>query len=398
MPVRSTALSHAHAIVLAMAFAAACGSAEQGAPTRVDSSGEGEVSSSATGIGQLGSAGGTGNFLDWRPGPTSFQTSVSASWTDAACSRCHEDIAVEWEQSMHRRAFTNRYYQISLASEDSAFCRGCHAPQARVDAGPDDPAAASGVGCVTCHVDRVGGRAIIGPRASSGREGGHDVAQSVALASSDACKSCHEFQFPAQPDKMQRTHAEHEASAYAGSDCQTCHMQPAIGPAGPIDNEERPHTDHRFAIQTQPRMIRDAVVVEAVRASGRKVEIELSSRGAGHSVPTGDLHRTIELRARIGRDDDGAWTRTHLKRSFTFRRHEQIEISDTRLPAPVQDARGEVVSEHKTFTLELPRAARRGETVSWEIAWLPADPEVARRLGMDPYAGELLLHSGTALR
>lgn len=380
-PTRAIALATAVAGV-----AAACGRAEGPPSFLARSSLPTPVEAPIT---QQGSVDDAGNFLDWRPAPATYKSVVRGSWSDAACSRCHEEIAAEWNESMHRRSFENRYYQVSLASEDSAFCRSCHAPQARVDAKLGDPAAASGVGCVTCHVDPAEGRTIIGPRRLSDQEGVHDVAQSAALAGSDACRTCHEFQFPAQPDKMQRTHAEHEASAYAGSDCQSCHMRP-------IEKAGRSHTDHRFAVQTQPQMIRDAIVVESVRASGKKVEIDLSSRGAGHSVPTGDLHRTIELRARVGDSGDAAsWARTHLKRSFTFRRHEQIEVSDTRLPALLADA---ATSERRTFVLELPRAPRRGQIVYWEISWLPADPEVARRLHMDPYAGELVLHSGTVPR
>lgn len=332
-------------------------------------------------------------FLGWSPAPTRYDEAAKSNWSDEACGRCHREIEEEWKVSMHRHSFTNRYYQTSLQSEDSTFCRSCHAPQARADAKLGDPAAASGIGCVTCHLSPSEGRTIIGPRARASSTDAHGVAASASLSGSDACRGCHEFQFPAQRDKMQRTHEEHESSAYAQASCQSCHM-PLVPATQSGGESKHAHTDHRFAVQIEPQRIRDAVVVESVELVGRTVRFQLLSSGVGHAVPTGDLHRTIELRARIvERASTSDWVRSHLKRSFTFRRHEQIEVSDTRLPAPDKDAAGSAAE--RTFTLELPHAPRAGQTIAWEISWLPADPEVARRLRMDPYAGELVLHTGS---
>src|SRR5262245_3556533 len=50
--------------------------------------------------------------------------------TDASCARCHEEIAAEWDASLHHHSWQNPYFVRAYALEPTPFCRKCHAPSA----------------------------------------------------------------------------------------------------------------------------------------------------------------------------------------------------------------------------------------------------------------------------
>jgi len=92
---------------------------------------------------------------------------------------------------------------------------------------------------------------------------------------------------------MQSTLSEHAASPLAKVSCQSCHM-PAV--EGGSSEQPKRHRSHRFEVDDQ--LLRSALSVSAQRASNRAVSVTLTVTGAGHAVPTGDLFRRLEVRAR----------------------------------------------------------------------------------------------------
>lgn len=315
----------------------------------------------------------------WAPGP--WRARVGASLLrDEDCAGCHADIAAEWRSSLHAQSSTDDYVARAIAAEPTAFCRGCHAPELDPDAPPR--ASLNGVGCVVCHVDEstvvgVKGREAEGPH-------GHAVEARSVLAGNGACERCHAFAFPGQTSAMQRTHAEHAGSAYAGSTCASCHARRAGEGAAQ-------HTDHRFAVQSDPEMMRRAIRATTATRSGDALAVTLEAIGVGHAYPTGDLNRSLELRAEIVDADGRAVTAAsgvRLGRSFEERDGARVEVADTRVPAS-----GSADPERRV-SVALPRAPRGAERVRWVLVWQRMNADVAAALGMDLQRNEIELLSG----
>ncbi|PRP90531.1 hypothetical protein ENSA5_64460 [Enhygromyxa salina] len=253
------------------------------------------------------------------------------------CVNCHADIAGEWSDSLHRRAFEDPMVQAAFAQErDPSFCRSCHAPEADPRREPSPREAALGVACVTCHLDGHDDVVLAGPEEPSRRAGPapHPLRRTPAFASPDACAGCHEFWFPhagrgGHKLKMQRTVTEHARSDHADDSCQTCHMPPRGSGAAR-------HLDHGFAVAGQVQVLRSAVTVDASRPEPGRVVLELSPGRVGHAVPTGDLFRRLSVELRS--DDDGpSWSEQRvLTRHFAAMKTEhghvtRVERSDDRV-------------------------------------------------------------------
>jgi hypothetical protein len=245
---------------------------------------------------------------------------------NADCVRCHEVQASEWEASQHRAAFTESTFQTAHALEPLVFCRGCHAPEAdprRVDAS----AGALGVACVTCHVrdDAV----VAGP-GESATGSPHAIVRDPAFATTAACASCHQFEFPdaeLRDDRelMQSTIEEHATSRFAERSCTDCHMP----------READGHRSHAFAASRDAAMLRSAVDVSAERTDADTITVTLRAGRVGHAFPTGDLLRRIEVGASV---EGGVAVRRFLARHFGRQRQRsgivlRGEIADDRVPA-----------------------------------------------------------------
>ena len=168
------------------------------------------------------------------------------------CSACHAAIASEHDASFHAVAFTDRTFQESLSLEDPkehAFCIGCHAPAG----------AKAGVGCGSCHTKP------------------HE--KEIAVS----CATCHEFAFDdTRAELVQKTESEHQASAFAGVACTSCHMPKSGG-----------HANHHFVSGHDPSRIASAIQVTATRAHDA---VSFTIRAdVGHAFPTGDMFRRARL-------------------------------------------------------------------------------------------------------
>jgi hypothetical protein len=211
----------------------------------------------------------------------------------AACARCHPGEHAEWRASRHAVAWTNGIFRREYRTKPSRWCVHCHAPLApqvaEVAAGGATLLADEGVGCAACHLR--GGRLVARAR----RPGSpHDTQARPDFGGPATCAGCHQFDYPifdadgevrrlsAYP--MQATVAQFHAGPLRDTPggCRGCHAQSPHG--------------HRYPGAHDPAMLERALAFDACR-DGDALALSLENRGAGHHVPTGDVHRHVVLRA-----------------------------------------------------------------------------------------------------
>ncbi len=315
----------------------------------------------------------------------------------AACATCHAEIAAEWRSSMHAASWTDEVFQAAYAVEPMAFCRNCHAPS-HTGAVPRGVAADDGVSCAVCHVRD---EHVLASRRSPAAP--HPVMAVRAMSGSGFCAGCHQFNFPGDTGRggahfetgepMQDTYAEwlDSAAAADGVACQGCHMPMVDGPRGR-------HRSHRFPGGRDLSLLRSAVEVTATaRAVGDRtvVTFTLTPRTLGHSFPTGDLFRRVEVTAAW--DSDPASTvRVGLAREFanvparaphggiTFVRRQS---ADTRLAAAGLGA-------PRVLTLTLPGHPPSGR-VRWSLDHLLMPTPLAASQGVGEPRNRLVVADGT---
>jgi hypothetical protein len=226
------------------------------------------------------------------PGPATSLEMLRAN----TCRHCHAAEHAEWQTSRHGLAWSNPIFQREYRSRPLEWCVHCHAPlnmQAEeVRAGRGGAAGAlaqEGVNCATCHV-RQG--QILAARRRDGSP--HSTRVVGGFGDPAFCAGCHQFAFPrikgdtvvgytAHP--MQDTVAQHERGPDADVPCTSCHARTADSPAR-----------HRFPGAHDATMLGRAIAVDVCREGG-DLQVTVENRGAGHRVPTGDVHRHLVLRA-----------------------------------------------------------------------------------------------------
>ena len=295
------------------------------------------------------------------------------------CVRCHQDIAAEWDASAHKSAYSDHYFQRSLALEPQAFCRGCHAPEASPQKDAPPHLAEIGVACVSCHV--IDGR-IVSTRgyAKTGADD-HDVIGDPRWAKSDVCAGCHQFPFPSNPDlAMQRTMSEHASSSASGESCQSCHMKKGAGN----------RMGHGFVVDRA--LLGEAVEID-VALGPAGLSVTLAPGRIGHAFPTGDMHRQVELRAWAldarGRRSSPV-VRHALGRHFSVRDGRRREISDTRLPAPGTPG----FAGQQEIEMPLKGHAK----AKWQLVWQRFPPRLEGSLKMRAAHHEIVIDEGVVER
>lgn len=332
------------------------------------------------------------------PGPDRrVVTAAHAAELNRSCASCHSAIATEWEQSLHRRAFSNSYFARALRQENTPFCRKCHAPDADSAQLPPASAAHDGVSCVSCHLTShgiTGADGIAAVATADGSAPGHSHAGDARWRTPDVCVACHQFDFPAQIGStaggvslaaMQDTHAEHAASKYADVPCQTCHMPRVEDAAG------NSHADHRFAVMNDSAFLAQAARVELVERTAERVLVSLTPGRIGHAFPTGDLFRRAELRLNVNSSNAQEQSRASyvLQRVYGYdptTRSRRV-LSDTRLGPATRD-------DDATRVVDLALAAE-GRTIHWQLVWQRMPPGAADVLGLDWTAHERVIAQGT---
>ncbi len=204
----------------------------------------------------------------------------------ASCEDCHAEQHGEWAQSRHGLAWRNGIFQREYSAQPRAWCVNCHAPlapQQEALATGDSRLADQGVSCAACHVRR--GALVSATRAAHSP---HQTQIDPSFGSPAMCGDCHQFNFPIlrggdgvalrqTRHPMQATVADFLAgpARAAPGGCLSCHGSPA---------------GHAFRGGHELAMLQRAISASWCR-SGQDVVIELANVGAGHRVPTGDLHR-----------------------------------------------------------------------------------------------------------
>jgi hypothetical protein len=208
----------------------------------------------------------------------------------AACTKCHSRVAHEWSASRHGQAWVNAIFQREYRDKPNEWCVHCHAPLApqlaEVRAG-GGRLADEGVNCAVCHV-RDGH--VVAARRRAGSP--HDTVEEAGFGGPSFCAGCHQFNFPRYDESdrvigygdepMQATVAQHAAGALADVGCRACH---AASPA-----------KHGYPGGHDASMLARAIAVSVCR-DGDAAVIAVRNRGAGHAVPTGDVHRHLAVRA-----------------------------------------------------------------------------------------------------
>lgn len=293
------------------------------------------------------------------PGPALFATparlarhAFSAADENAACERCHAEIADEWRGSQHQTAFVDEAFQRAYAREPSAFCAGCHAPE---DSQPTLSSARTrlGVACVSCH---LAGDTVLAANDDGSRPRGpapHPLARRADFGSDAACAACHTFSFGDderrfRPLAMQNTVAEHALSDRASTSCAGCHL-PLVEARDA--HEGRRHRSHAFASTREASAHTRALEIAATRSSPTEARLSISlvPRTLGHAYPTGDLFRRVAITAEIVDDDFRvrATTTRYLGRTFLLDRDRHGEAirgerADTRLGVRAGETSAEI--------------------------------------------------------
>lgn len=211
------------------------------------------------------------------------------------CASCHAAIAEEWSRSRHALAWTNSIFQTEYAARPQAWCVNCHAPLTTQQADLSGPQAAQGVDCATCHVR--GGRLVAKQRRAGSP---HETIGDPTFGSPAFCADCHQFTFPVlapeggaalrmTPHPMQTTVASFQAGPYARerAGCLTCHGS-RHGHAFP-GAHDRGMLEGALDVAWCRQPAADGGAPQALRVSVRNA-------AAGHTVPTGDIHRHMYLR------------------------------------------------------------------------------------------------------
>ncbi len=334
------------------------------------------------------------------PTPTIASTSPSAHATprskldlsgltraelNDACERCHVEEAAEWRDSPHHTAYSDPVFQRSFAREPRQTCQGCHAPEADASEPPPTWAAAAGVTCVTCHVAGDDGNEIMATLDADVAASPHELLPTPKLEGDAACAGCHEFDFPRtarnrDPGPMQLTITEHARSDFADIACADCHMG--------AEGEDR-HAGHGFNVTRNEALLREAIEVVVDRTDDGRMIFDLTPVGVGHSFPTGDLFRRLELRAEAIDDEGNVVGTTHryLARHFpppkwTRDRHAAPpEVPDDRLHGQA------------TVELQLPAVAAP-HAVRWTVRYQRVDQRFAAAPETSTLSGETVLAEG----
>jgi hypothetical protein len=203
----------------------------------------------------------------------------------SACAGCHPAEHAEWAGSRHAAAWTNGIFQREYRDVPRRWCVHCHAPLtpqvAEVAAG-GGALADDGVSCAVCHVR--GGRLVARRR---GTASPHDTVVRADFGSAAFCADCHQFPFP-------RFGADREPVGLSGFPMQDTVGQFTRGPYGEashgcLDCHGSP-AGHAFRGGHDVGMLA-AAVRHALCRDGDRVVLALTNAGAGHNVPTGDVHR-----------------------------------------------------------------------------------------------------------
>jgi hypothetical protein len=208
------------------------------------------------------------------------------------CGMCHREIAQEWLNSLHSKAFQDAHFvaEAQKVPDAEAKCFTCHAPEVvRAKGLGQTPGFRTdlrevGVDCQVCHVSLKG--KVHAPFRSAAAP--HDVEQDPQHKTEALCASCHE---------AFGTVTEFKTTSFAkqGQTCATCHM-PKVNRPVATGGKARMTAQHIWKGGDDPEMLKKAVKMEASVQPGGTVVAKVVNGGAGHKFPTGiEYHQAVLL-------------------------------------------------------------------------------------------------------
>ncbi|HMD86949.1 MAG TPA: multiheme c-type cytochrome [Terriglobia bacterium] len=307
------------------------------------------------------------------------------------CGDCHRAIEEGWKQSAHSQAVESRLFQDAMKLAETDYgasarktCLSCHSPIAvqSGDMALVKKVSWEGITCDYCHsirdVTLTGPNPKVTVDYSLVKSGpwkdvdspAHGTVFSSVHTSSLICASCHEYR-NSLGFLVLSTYSEWSKSAYGANNqsCQSCHMYQVQGNV--VDPRVQRTAQaginlHQIPGSHSMQQLEKALHAQlsATHQSGRlQVVVEVTNRGAGHSVPTGSPMRQLILEVRADpyggahMSDRRVFRRTVADaKDATIEREPQAfikgakEISDTRILP------GETRKE--TFTFQVPQGTR----------------------------------------
>jgi hypothetical protein len=208
------------------------------------------------------------------------------------CGMCHREIALEWLNSLHAKAFQDTLFLAEAkahGAEAEGKCFTCHAPQAvRVKGIGQTPGFRTdvreiGVDCQVCHVG------LKGKVHAAFKSGGaaHDVEEDAQHRTEALCASCHEA-FGTVSEFKQTSFAKQ------GQSCATCHM-PKVKRPSSEGGAAKMVASHTWKGGNDAAMLKKAVKLDATVGPDGTVTAKIGNIGAGHKFPTGIEYREAIL-------------------------------------------------------------------------------------------------------
>lgn len=180
------------------------------------------------------------------------------------------------------------------------WCTNCHSPLALEGKNPDEEKnrvlSEEGVSCIACHVREnqiLANKEIQNPRE-------HNFILNKKLKDSEFCSNCHQFNFPSADKKqgfqfsnlpMQNTYEEWKESYFykKKENCQSCHMPTKINSKG------EKYRSHTFYGGHNKEFLASTFNLKLIQEDQNLFKVELQAKRLGHSFPTGDLFRKLNI-------------------------------------------------------------------------------------------------------
>ncbi len=307
------------------------------------------------------------------------------------CGDCHRAIEDGWKQSAHSQAVESRLFQDAMKVAETDYgaaarktCLSCHSPIAVAtgDLALVKKVSWEGITCDYCHSIRDVTLTGPNPKATvdyslvkSGpwkdlTSPAHGTVYSAVHTSALICASCHDYRnslgFP-----VLTTYTEWSKSEYGAKNqnCQSCHMYQVQGQV--VDPRVQRTADaginlHQIPGSHSMQQLEKALHAQlsAKHEGGRlEVVVEVTNRGAGHSVPTGSPMRQLILELRADPyggahfNEQRVFRRTVADaKGTTIEREPQAFIKGAKVVSDTRLAPGETRKE--TFTFQVPQGTR----------------------------------------
>jgi hypothetical protein len=232
------------------------------------------------------------------------------------CGECHAAIHQSWSTSAHASADRSPLYRAMRKASGRSDCDRCHAPLRALVPG-DERLAEEGVTCDVCHTLRtveldgrgnalaldLAGAVRYGPLCDAEDHYFHRMGCSPLHSRSELCGGCHLWTMHTSAGvelDVRTTYADWQVGAHAAANvtCQACHMPAVAGEVAVGWAAGGEVSDHGTSGEGErSRAVGLGLGLRVVPDGGElRVELEVSNRGVGHSLPSGLPGRRIVVR------------------------------------------------------------------------------------------------------